>query len=133
MLQTIIMFAGIITFLFGTINIFSNNSQMNLSQLIVNTIGLGIILVLFTGLSITIAPILTNMVPLKKLFKSFKFWFSVVLLLIYAIAVFTNYKVVQDLNSSIKVQKLEELIRTSTKDNLNIVENDSIIILSIEK
>ena len=133
MLQTIILFAGIITFLFGTINIFSNNSEMNLTQLIINTSGLGVILVLFTSVSIAIAPLMTNMVNVDTLLKSRRFWIATVFFIVYAGTIFLNYKAVQDLHRSKKGHQLEELIRKSSDANIQLTENDSNYIFKIEK
>lgn len=133
MLQTIILFAGIITFLFGTINIFSNNSEMDLAQLIINTSGLGIILVLFTSVSMTIAPLMSNMVNANTLMKSKRFWVAIGFALIYGLTIFLNYSVVRDLHQSKNARKLNEMIRQSSSDKISITENDSTYIFRIEK
>ncbi|MPM50159.1 hypothetical protein SDC9_96895 [bioreactor metagenome] len=133
MLQTIILYAGIITFLFGTINIFSNNTNMNLTQLIINTSGLGVILVLFTSLSLTLAPILSNIVDFNKMIKTRRFKYSAAIIIIYAAIVFLNYRAVNDLHKSQKGYQLEKLIRTSSDDKIHVLDNDSLYIFQIEK
>lgn len=133
MLQMIILFAGIITFLFGTINIFTQNTDQNLSQLIINTIGLGIILVLFTSTSLTLAPALTNIVDFNEIEKTRRFKVAIGFILVYVIVIISLYKSVQDLHRSQKGYELNQLISTSNNEEINIVENDSLYIFEIKK
>lgn len=133
MLQGIILFAGIITFLFGTINIFSNNSDMNLTQLIINTVGLGTVLVLFTSVSLLLAPLMSGVMKLNTTLKSKRFWFSIIIVFVYASTIFINYIAVRDLHRSEKAQRLDKLIRTTPNEKIHLLENDSLYIFSIKK
>lgn len=133
MLQTIIIFAGVITFLFGTINIFSNNTEMDLTQLIINTSGLGVILILFTSVFITIAPILSGIIDSGKIMKTKRFILSVILIIIYSAFIFLNYRSVQNLYKSEQAVKLNKLIMKSPENNISLSETDSLYIFSIKK
>lgn len=48
--EILAIFTTIITFLFTTVNVFAQNSSLNIFQLISNTMGLGFILLLFCGI-----------------------------------------------------------------------------------
>ena len=61
----IAIFTAAITFLFGTVNIFVVNDKADLAQLICNTIGLGIILILFTSLYLLVSPVFIQRVDIK--------------------------------------------------------------------
>ena len=56
--DTIAVFTASITFLFGTINIFMNNTTLGISMLISNTVGLGVLLLLFMSLYLLFSPLL---------------------------------------------------------------------------
>lgn len=70
------IFISAITFLFGTINIFTNDKTSPL-QMFTSTIGLGILLIIFATLLILVIG--------KNDWKSFKTWTSAIILIVYTV------------------------------------------------
>lgn len=81
----IAIFTASITFLFGIVNIFINNSNLNLYQLIANTIGLGVLLSLFASLYLFISPLLIQRIDWRQYFKTGRFVVGIILIFIYVI------------------------------------------------
>lgn len=88
--DVIAVFIAAITFLFGTVNIFANNSDLNLFQLISNTVGLGILLLLFTSLYLVFSPLLTQ-TEWKNYFKTGRFVFGTIWIFLYVVIVLLLY------------------------------------------
>lgn len=84
----IAVFTAAITFLFGIVNIFINNTTLDLYQLIANTIGFGILLLFFASLYLFISPLLIQRIRWCQYFKTGRFIVGVVLIAIYAMLVF---------------------------------------------
>ncbi|MEI3483006.1 MAG: hypothetical protein V8Q69_12775 [Bacteroides caccae] len=91
----IAIFTAAITFLFGIVNIFINNTTLNLYQLIANTIGFGVLLLLFASLYLFISPLLIQRINWYQYLKTGRCIAGVVLIGIYAILVFTLSKTSQ--------------------------------------
>lgn len=87
----IAVFTAAITFLFGTVNIFVANEKADLSLLICNTTGLGILLILFTALYLLISPILIQHMYWVNYFKKARFWFGLIGVCIYVLLAFYLY------------------------------------------
>lgn len=130
------IFAGIITFLFGTINIFVENKDVSLSQLIVNTSGLGFILLLFLSLLLLLSPVLVQQLKVKDFFKSRRFAISLIFVFVYAIAVISlirnsNSSEAEDIKKSFKLQNeridsLKSILKGSNNSMNVILYNDTI-------
>lgn len=84
----IAIFTAIITFIFGIVNIFMNNSSLNLYQLIANTIGFGILLLLFASLYLFISPLLVQRINWKQYCKTGRFIVGIIIIIGYAIFTF---------------------------------------------
>lgn len=85
----IAIFTATITFLFGIVNIFINNTTLDLYQLIANTIGLGVLLLLFASLYLFISPLLIQRINWRKYLKTGRCIAGIVFIFIYLILVFT--------------------------------------------
>lgn len=84
----IAIFTAAITFLFGTVNIFVVNDKADLAQLICNTIGLGIILILFTSLYLLVSPVFIQRVDIKDYVRSRRLWFGILGFIPYILLIF---------------------------------------------
>jgi hypothetical protein len=85
----IAIFTAAITFLFGIVNIFINNTTLDLYQLTANTIGFGILLLLFASLYLFISPLLIQRINWRQYLKTGRFIAGIVFIAIYVILVFT--------------------------------------------
>lgn len=99
----IAIFTAAITFLFGIVNIFINNTTLNLYQLIANTIGFGVLLLLFASLYLFISPLLIQRINWLQYLKTGRCIVGVVLIVIYIILSFTLSK-----NSRSVIDKIEQ-------------------------
>lgn len=93
-IDLIAIFTASITFLFGIVNIFVANNNLSLTQLISNTMGLGIILALFMCIYLLISPILIQRIERKTFFTSGRFVFGILGVIIYFIiltSIITNH------------------------------------------
>lgn len=91
----IAIFTAAITFLFGIVNIFINNTTLDLYQLIANTIGFGILLLLFASLYLFISPLLIQRINWRQYLKTGRCIAGIVLIVIYVILVITLSKTSQ--------------------------------------
>lgn len=81
------LFTAVLTFLFGSINIFTSNDQ-NIQQLIVNTSGLGIVLLLFLSVFLMTSPLYTQPdLSLKRYVKSRRFFFGLLSVAVYVMLI----------------------------------------------
>jgi hypothetical protein len=108
----IAIFTAAITFLFGIVNIFINNTTLDLYQLIANTIGFGILLLLFASLYLFISPLLIQRINWWQYFKTGRFIAGIILIVMYAILAFTLSSVSRSVID--KIGKTESI----TKDSL---------------
>lgn len=124
------LFVAVITFLFGTINIFTT-SNTSLSQLLVNTSGLGIVLLLFLSIFISTSPLFVER-DLNYLIylKSKRFIISAFSVLCYIlIIVYFSFDLNKKQNNFIKeieTNSPQKLIENS--DTLKSSKLDSIVI-----
>jgi hypothetical protein len=130
------LFAAVITFLFGTINIFTANNT-SLPQLLVNTSGLGIILLLFLAVFVSTSPIFVQRdLNISEFLKSRRFVIPSISVIIYVLLIIffscdlndrkTNLKETKQ-NVSNKNKSLKDSTQTTTIHILNILSNkDSI-------
>ena len=88
----IAIFTATITFLFGIVNIFINNTTLDLYQLIANTIGFGILLLLFASLYLFISPLLIQRINWWQYFKTGRCIVGIVLIAMYVLLAFTLSK-----------------------------------------
>lgn len=90
-MDLLILFTGVITFLFGTINIFVENRSSDFHQLIVNTSILGIILLLFVCLLLLLSPVFLQPMTIKYFFKTARFWLSLIFILVFGFLVYCTF------------------------------------------
>lgn len=109
----IAIFTATITFLFGIVNIFINNTTLNLYQLIANTIGLGVLLLLFASSYLFISPLLIQRMNLQKYIFTRRFLFGLILVALYFMLTFFLYK------NSQSVMINANTIQDVVKDTLN--------------
>lgn len=105
----IAIFTAAITFLFGTVNIFVVNEKTDLAQLICNTTGLGIILILFTSLYLLVSPIFIQRINVIDYLKSRRLWFGLLGCSFYAILIFNLYNEMKSTKASIKEKELKKM------------------------
>ncbi len=79
----IAIFTTAITFLFGIVNIFIMNDEVNLPLLICNTMGLGVLLILFMCLYLLASPILIQQLPWKQYVRTRRFYLGIIAIIIY--------------------------------------------------
>lgn len=102
----ITIFTAAITFLFGVVNIFINNTNLNLYQLIANTIGFGVLLSLFASLYLFISPLLIQRINWRQYLKTGRFVVGIILITIYVLLAFTLSKNTQSIiNKTTKTGK----------------------------
>ncbi|MFK2697803.1 hypothetical protein ACIXSZ_21485 [Bacteroides fragilis] len=90
--DSIAIFIAAITFLFGIVNIFINNVALNLYQLIINTIGLGILLLLFAFSYLFVSPLLVQRISWTHYCKTGRFVGGIIVVALYFILVYSLYK-----------------------------------------
>lgn len=87
----IAIFIAAITFLFGIVNIFINNATLNMYQLITNTIGLGVLLLLFAFSYLFVSPLLVQRISWEHYRKTGRFMCGIVVIALYAILINSLY------------------------------------------
>lgn len=90
-IDLIVIFTASITFLFGIVNIFINNTLLNLYQLIANTIGFGVLLLLFASLYLLISPLLIQRMDWTRYCKTGRFIAGLILIVLYLMLIFFLY------------------------------------------
>lgn len=101
----IAIFTAAITFLFGTVNIFVVNDKTDLAQLLCNTTGLGIILILFTSLYLLVSPVFIQRIDFIDYLKSRRFWFGLLGLGFYISLTFNLFNYTKSIESNIMKDK----------------------------
>lgn len=114
----IAIFIAAITFLFGIVNIFINNATLNLYQLITNTIGLGILLLLFAFSYLFVSPLLVQRISWKHYRKTGRFIVGIVLIASYVILVYSLYGYSQ--STIEKAGKTEAIIKETLRNELKL-------------
>ena len=120
-LDTIAVFTASITFLFGTINIFMNNTTLGISMLISNTVGLGVLLLLFMSLYLLFSPLLLQKINWRKYLSTGRFLFGAIGVIIYIILVYFLYKNNQIISTNSDKPSIE------VKRGKTLNSNDSIL------
>ena len=119
--DTIAVFTASITFLFGTINIFMNNTTLGISMLISNTVGLGVLLLLFMSLYLLFSPLLLQKINWRKYLSTGRFLFGAIGVIIYIILVYFLYKNNQIISTNSDKPSIE------VKRGKTLNSNDSIL------
>lgn len=101
----IAIFTAAITFLFGTVNIFVVNDNSDLGQLLCNTTGLGLILVLFTALYLLVSPVFIQRIDSIEYIKSKRFLFGLAGLGFYIALTINLFNYTKMLESNIMKDK----------------------------
>lgn len=105
----IVIFTAAITFLFGIVNIFTNNTILDLYQLITNTIGFGILLSLFTSLYLFISPLLIQRINWRQYLKTGRFIVGIIVIVIYIALIFTLSETSQSvMNKAVQTESVVE-------------------------
>ncbi len=125
-IDLIALFTAAITFLFGVVNIFVVNNDANISQLIVNTSGLGIILALFMCLYILISPLLIQRIKWKSYFKTGRFLLGALGLITYASLVIILYSQLMVKQNNENTQK-KETIQSENNTKRNLLPTDTLL------
>lgn len=114
--DTIAVFTASITFLFGVVNIFVANDNASLGQLVTNTMGLGIVLAIFMCFYLLMSPILIQRIEWKRFFKTGRFWFGMLGLVVYIVAmlVLLGNRNVAENNSKMQIKN------DKTMDNVRL-------------
>lgn len=137
--ELLALFTAVITFLFGSVNIFTQNSDLSLHLLIVNTLGLGFILTLFVGLILLTTPIFMQEMPFKKIIQTPRFIILLLLLgcgVMFTISYFRHPKELR-LSSPQKTKEpsvLNNIVvpmhnkEANSKDTILLRNNNTVII-----
>lgn len=118
----IAIFTATITFLFGVVNIFINNSNLNLSQLVTNTIGFGILLVLFTSLYLFISPLLVQRIEWRQYIRTGRFVVGAILIATYAILAFTLSNISQSVEKKADNTQVKDSLSNKQKIELQKIK-----------
>lgn len=110
----IAIFIAAITFLFGIVNVFINNATLNMYQLIANTIGLGVLLLLFAFSYLFVSPLLVQRISWKRYCKTGRFIGGVVVIVLYVILVYSLYGYSK--SAIDKVGKTETIIKDTLRN-----------------
>lgn len=125
------LFTAVITFLFGSVNIFTQNSDSSLPLLITNTMGLGFILLLFAGLILLTTSKFILELSLKDFIKTSRFKFLIVFIIGYvAILIASYYSYPSELGDSTPEKGKESFIQNDIAipvHNKNINNKDAIL------
>lgn len=125
------LFTAVITFLFGSVNIFTQNCDSSLPLLITNTMGLGFILLLFAGLILLTTSKFILELSLKDFIKTSRFKFLIVFIIGYiAILVASYYSYPIELNYSTPEKRKESSIQNNIvipELNKNLNNRDTIL------
>lgn len=100
--ELLALFTGIITFLFGVVNIFTGNNNSDFMLLITNTMGFGLLLLLFVSLILLITPIFLLEIPFSIYKKTLRFKCLLILFPLYVILIAISF-----LNSPLSNSKEE--------------------------
>lgn len=93
--EIVAIFSGAITFLFGTVNIFSQNTSLNFHELMTNTIGLGFIILLFSSLILLSTSKFVLNIPFKTLKRTTRFKVLIAFIIAYIIIIFISIYVIE--------------------------------------
>lgn len=116
----IAIFTTAITFLFGIVNIFIANDEINLPLLICNTMGLGVLLILFMCLYLLVSPVLIQQLPWKQYIMTRRFYFGIVAIVIYGILTGFLYTKFDEMGRKAE----EEKARIEAAENEKAAENE---------
>lgn len=111
----IAIFTAAITFLFGIVNVFINNATLNLYQLITNTIGLGVLLLLFASLYLFVSPLLVQRISWKHYCKTGRFMVGIILIASYVILVCSLYGYSQSAIDKVDKTEAIDTLRNESK------------------
>lgn len=124
--DTIAVFTASITFLFGVVNIFVANDNASLGQLVTNTMGLGIVLAIFMCFYLLMSPILIQRIEWKRFFKTGRFWFGMLGLVVYIVAmlVLLGNRNVAENNSKMQIKndKTMDNVRLDSLSNASMTK-----------
>lgn len=111
------LYTAVITFLFGSVNIFTQNSDSSLPLLITNTMGLGFILLLFAGLILLTTSKFILELSLKDFIKTSRFKFLIVFIIGYIAILIASY---HSYPSELKYSTSEKGKESSIQNNIVI-------------
>lgn len=125
----IAIFTTAITFLFGIVNIFIANDEINLPLLICNTMGLGVLLILFMCLYLLVSPVLIQQLPWKQYIMTRRFYFGIVAIVIYGVLTGFLYTKFDEMGRKAE----EEKARIEAVENKESAANEEAAVKAEEK
>ena len=122
----IAIFTTAITFLFGIVNIFIMNDEVNLPLLICNTMGLGVLLILFMCLYLLASPILIQQLPWKQYVRTRRFYLGIIAIIIYMGLTCFLYNRFEYIGSKVEEKERTEDVEKASEKEIQIQEPNNI-------
>ena len=122
----IAIFTTAITFLFGIVNIFIMNDEVNLPLLICNTMGLGVLLILFMCLYLLASPILIQQLPWKQYVMTRRFYLGIIAIIIYMGLTCFLYNRFEYIGSKVEEKERTEDVEKASEKEIQIQEPNNI-------
>lgn len=122
----IAIFTTAITFLFGIVNIFIMNDEVNLPLLICNTMGLGVLLILFMCLYLLASPILIQQLPWKQYVRTRRFYLGIIAIIIYMGLTCFLYNRFEYIGSKVEEKERTENVEKASEKEIQIQEPNNI-------
>ena len=122
----IAIFTTAITFLFGIVNIFIMNDEVNLPLLICNTMGLGVLLILFMCLYLLASPILIQQLPWKQYVRTRRFYLGIIAVIIYMGLTCFLYNRFEYIGSKVEEKERTENVEKASEKEIQIQEPNNI-------
>lgn len=120
------LFSAAITFLFGTVNIFIANHDKSVLLLICNTMGLGVLLILFMCLYLLVSPVLIQRLNWKEYVKSIRFYLGIIAIIIYMGLTCFLYNRFEYIGSKVEEKERTENVEKASEKEIQIQEPNNI-------
>ena len=120
------LFSAAITFLFGTVNIFIANHDKSVLLLICNTMGLGVLLILFMCLYLLVSPVLIQRLNWKEYVKSIRFYLGIIAIIIYMGLTCFLYNRFEYIGSKVEEKERTENVEKASEKEVQIQESNNI-------
>lgn len=112
--EILAIFTAIITFIFGSVNIFVANKDTSFLSILTNSSALGIVLISFFGLLIFVSPFITRKIKYRELLKFYKLRFIAVsfFFLFWGLLFYFKFPLINKINAHEKQKKDTVYIQT---------------------
>lgn len=120
------LFSAAITFLFGTVNIFIANHDKSVLLLICNTMGLGVLLILFMCLYLLVSPVLIQRLNWREYVKSIRFYLGIIAIIIYMGLTCFLYNRFEYIGSKVEEKERTENVEKASEKEIQIQESNNI-------